>query len=114
MGPGTYTSMTQVAADALGLPLNRVRFALGDSRFPEAPSHSGSRTMASVGSAVFTTANMLRDRFVRTAVVDPGSPLNGLRPEEVAVADGRMFHTGEPAPRRELPGPAAPARLGKP
>ena len=35
MGPGTYTSMTQVAADALGLPLNRVRFALGDSRFPE-------------------------------------------------------------------------------
>ena len=25
MGPGTYTSMTQVAADALGLPLGRVR-----------------------------------------------------------------------------------------
>jgi xanthine dehydrogenase YagR molybdenum-binding subunit len=96
MGPGTYTSMTQVAADALGLPLNRVRFALGDSRFPVAPSHSGSRTMASVGSAVFTTANMLRDRFVRTAVVDPGSPLNGLRPEDVSVVDGRMFRTGEP------------------
>jgi xanthine dehydrogenase YagR molybdenum-binding subunit len=53
--------------------------------------------MASVGSAVFTTANMLRDRFVRTAVVDPGSPLNGLRPEEVSVGDGRMFHSGEPA-----------------
>lgn len=97
MGPGTYTSMTQVAADALGLSMNRVRFALGDSRFPPAPSHSGSRTMASVGSAVFTTANMLRDRFVRTAVVDPGSPLNGLRPEDVSVADGRMFRTGEPA-----------------
>jgi len=95
MGPGTYTSMTQVAADALGLSLPRVRFALGDSRFPVAPSHSGSRTMASVGSAVFTTANMLRDRFVRTAVVDPGSPLNGLRPEEVSVTDGRMVHTGE-------------------
>ncbi len=41
MGPGTYTSMTQVAADALGIPLSRVRFALGDSRFPAAPSHSG-------------------------------------------------------------------------
>jgi xanthine dehydrogenase YagR molybdenum-binding subunit len=97
MGPGTYTSMTQVAADALGLPLHRVRFALGDSRFPAAPSHSGSRTMASVGSAVFTTTNMLRDRFVRIAVVDPGSPLNGLRPEDVSVGDGRMFRTGEPA-----------------
>jgi xanthine dehydrogenase YagR molybdenum-binding subunit len=91
MGPGTYTSMTQVAADALGMPLSRVRFALGDSRFPPAPGHWGSQTMASVGSAVFTAANMLRDRFIRTAVIDPESPLNGLRPEDVAVTDSRMF-----------------------
>ncbi len=96
MGPGTYTSMTQVAADALGMPLGRVRFALGDSKFPPAPSHSGSQTMASVGSAVDAAANLLRDRFIRTAVTDPGSPLNGLRPENVAVADGRMFSTAEP------------------
>jgi xanthine dehydrogenase YagR molybdenum-binding subunit len=96
MGPGTYTSMTQVAADALGMPLSRVRFALGDSRFPPAPPHSSSRTMASVGSAVFTAANMLRDRFIRIAVTDPKSPLNGLGPEEVAVADGRMFATAGP------------------
>jgi xanthine dehydrogenase YagR molybdenum-binding subunit len=95
MGPGTYTSMTQVAADALGLPMARVRFALGDSNFPSAPSHSGSRTMASVGSAVFTVANMLRDRFIRTAIVDPASPLNGARPEQVTVADGRMFRTDD-------------------
>jgi xanthine dehydrogenase YagR molybdenum-binding subunit len=97
MGPGTYTSMTQVAADALGLPMSRVRFALGDSRFPEAPGHWGSQTMASVGSAVLTVSNMLRDRFIRTAVVDPGSPLNGRRLEDVAIADGRMFLTAEPA-----------------
>ncbi len=96
MGPGTYTSMTQIAADALGLPIGRVRFALGDSRFPDAPSHSGSRTMASVGSAVHTTANMLRDRFIRTSVVDPGSPLRDLRPEDVGVADGRMFDRADP------------------
>ena len=90
MGPGTYTSMSQVAADALGLSIHRVRFALGDSDYPVAPSHSGSRTMASVGSAVFTVANTLRDKLVRTAVVDPGSPLNGVRPEDVTVSDGRM------------------------
>jgi xanthine dehydrogenase YagR molybdenum-binding subunit len=97
MGPGTYTSMTQVAADALGIPMQRVRFALGDSRFPKAPAHSGSRTMASVGSGVFAASNMLRDRFIRTAVVDPGSPLNGARPEGVSVSDGRMFRTEDPA-----------------
>lgn len=94
MGPGTYTSMTQVAADALALPLSRVRFLLGDSNFPPAPPHTASRTMASVGSAVFGVANMLRDKFVRTAVTDPGSPLSGLRPEDVAVVDGRMFAVG--------------------
>ncbi len=97
MGPGTYTSMTQVAADALGLPIARIRFTLGDSRLPEAPVHGGSRTMASVGSAVAHVGTMLRDRFIRTAVVDPGSPLGGLRPSDVAVAGGRMFHTGEPS-----------------
>nr|WP_079925837.1 xanthine dehydrogenase family protein molybdopterin-binding subunit [Mycobacterium sp. AT1] len=97
MGPGTYTSMSQVAADALGLPVARIRFALGDSAYPPAPSHSGSRTMASVGSAVFTVANTLRDKIVRLAVVDPGSPLNGMQPADVAVSDGRMFVVREPS-----------------
>ena len=96
MGPGTYTSMTQVAADALGLPMARIRFALGDSNYPNAPSHSGSRTMASVGSAVFVAGNMLRDRAVRLAVTDPGSPLNGVAPQDVAVVDGRMSVIADP------------------
>jgi xanthine dehydrogenase YagR molybdenum-binding subunit len=97
MGPGTYTSMSQVIADGLGLPFPRVRFALGDSRFPTAPSHSGSRTMVSVGSAVSLASNTLRDNFVRTAVVDPGSPLHGSAPRDVAVVDGRMHLTRDPA-----------------
>src|SRR5207248_7862340 len=52
MGPGTWTSMTQVAAETLGLPIERVKFTLGDTRLPRAPVHGGSLTMASVGSAV--------------------------------------------------------------
>jgi xanthine dehydrogenase YagR molybdenum-binding subunit len=96
MGPGTYTSMAQVAADALGLPLPKVRFSLGDSRFPKAPSHSGSRTMASVGSAVLTVANSLRDNLVRMAVVDPASPLIGAAPQNVTVSDGRMYRGDDP------------------
>ncbi len=52
MGPGTYTSMTQVAAEMLDLPMERVTFELGDSTLPMAPVHGGSMTMASVGSAV--------------------------------------------------------------
>src|SRR3546814_11741621 len=50
MGPGTYTSMTQVAADTLGMAPERVRFELGDTAMPYAPVHGGSITMASVGT----------------------------------------------------------------
>jgi xanthine dehydrogenase YagR molybdenum-binding subunit len=61
MGPGTWTSMTQVAAETLGLPIERVRFTLGDTRLPNAPVHGGSMTMASVGSAVQAACRKARD-----------------------------------------------------
>ena len=61
MGPGTWTSMTQVAAETLGLPLERVKFTLGDSTFPNAPPHGGSQTMASVGSAVQAACRRVRE-----------------------------------------------------
>lgn len=63
MGPGTYTSMTQIAADALGLPIDRVRFELGDTRLPTAPVHGGSITLASVGNAVHATCTELRQKI---------------------------------------------------
>ncbi len=62
MGPGTYTAMTQVAADALALPIAAVHFELGDSLLPSAPAHGGSMTMASVGSAVHAACQELRTK----------------------------------------------------
>jgi xanthine dehydrogenase YagR molybdenum-binding subunit len=61
MGPGTWTSMTQVAAEALGLPIERVKFTLGDTRLPRASVHGGSMTMASVGSAVQAACRKARE-----------------------------------------------------
>ena len=61
MGPGTWTSMTQVAAETLGLPIEKVRFTLGDTRLPKAPVHGGSMTMASVGSAVQAACRKARE-----------------------------------------------------
>ena len=56
IGTGTYTVMTQVAADALGLPVEKVRFELGDTTMPNSPVSGGSQTAASVGSAVHLAA----------------------------------------------------------
>jgi xanthine dehydrogenase YagR molybdenum-binding subunit len=63
MGPGTYTAMTQVAADTLELPLDRVRFELGDTDMPKAPVHGGSMTMASVGCAVRAACEAVRGKL---------------------------------------------------
>jgi xanthine dehydrogenase YagR molybdenum-binding subunit len=68
-GTGTYTSMTQVAADSLGLAVNNVEFRLGDSAMPPAPAQGASQTMLSVGSAVQDTCDKLRQQAVKLAVI---------------------------------------------
>ncbi|HEY1250770.1 MAG TPA: xanthine dehydrogenase family protein molybdopterin-binding subunit [Thermoanaerobaculia bacterium] len=60
LGTGAYTVLTQAAADALGIPVEKVRFELGDSSFPEAPVSGGSNTTASVSEAIVQTAAALR------------------------------------------------------
>ena len=52
IGPGTYTTMAIIAAKNLGVPVEKVKFVLGDSNLPQAPSQGGSITTASVGTAV--------------------------------------------------------------
>jgi xanthine dehydrogenase YagR molybdenum-binding subunit len=70
IGPGTYTAMTQIAADALGLPAAKVHFELGDSNLPPAPIEGGSMTLASVGSAVHEAALAARDEVRKLAGTD--------------------------------------------
>jgi xanthine dehydrogenase YagR molybdenum-binding subunit len=65
MGPGTYTAMTQLAAETLGLPLERVHFELGDTDMPKAPVHGGSTTLVSVGNAVVAACNSLRRKLLQ-------------------------------------------------
>jgi xanthine dehydrogenase YagR molybdenum-binding subunit len=71
IGTGTYTVMTQLAAEALGLPVERVRFELGDTTQPHAPIEAGSGTVSSVGSAVTTVATKLRDAVRTAASAEP-------------------------------------------
>jgi xanthine dehydrogenase YagR molybdenum-binding subunit len=97
MGPGTYTSMTQVAADALGLPPAKVRFELGDSDMPQAPVHGGSMTMASVGPAVHEACVAARRKVLALARGDGNSPLHGAADDAVGFGDGRIFRRGDPS-----------------
>ncbi|MFF5984695.1 xanthine dehydrogenase family protein molybdopterin-binding subunit [Streptomyces olindensis] len=97
MGPGTYTSQTQVAADALGLTMRTVTFRLGDSRYPPTPPHGGSMTMTVVGSAVLDGCNKVRGQAIKLAVEDERSPLYGVEAEDVVVRNGRLHVRDNPA-----------------
>ena len=94
LGTGTYTVMAQVAADALGLPVARVRFELGDTSLPEAPISAGSMTMESVGSAIDDACAKARRQLVALAIADPGSPLHGAGADDVVSEDGWLRERG--------------------
>jgi xanthine dehydrogenase YagR molybdenum-binding subunit len=89
MGPGTYTSLSQVAADALGLPVEAIAVEIGRSSLPNTPPHGGSMTMASVGSAVLSACRNLREKL--TQAVGDGELIEQLRRSGVAQieADGQ-------------------------
>lgn len=94
MGPGTYTSVTQVAADALGLMPGQVRFSLGRSDFPPTPPHGGSQTMASVGTAVRAACLAVRALAAERAIADPRSDLFGASIDDCVFERGRIALKG--------------------
>ena len=88
IGTGTYTILTQIAADSLGLPMEDVTARIGDSSLPEAPVEGGSWTAASAGSAVFLACEKLRETLFRHARGMDGSPLANASIEHVRFRDG--------------------------
>jgi xanthine dehydrogenase YagR molybdenum-binding subunit len=90
IGTGTYTIMTQVAADMLGLPLESVSIKLGDSTLPQSPVEGGSWIAASVSNGIATTALAVREELLRLAKQMPNSPLAEATPDEVALVDSKL------------------------
>ncbi len=52
IGTGTYTAMTQITAQELGVPIENVTFKLGDTKLSQAPIEGGSWTISSIGPAI--------------------------------------------------------------
>jgi xanthine dehydrogenase YagR molybdenum-binding subunit len=90
IGTGTYTIMTQIAAETLGLPIENVTFELGDSSLPQAPAEGGSLTAATVGAAVKAVCDKVRERLVDLTQKVEKSALAGARVEDVVFSDGRI------------------------
>ena len=96
IGTGTYTILTQIAAEMLGLAPEQVRVELGDTSFPQASGSGGSYGAASSGSALFDACNNLRAKLARLAGMDPDSARFG---------DGRIEAAGQSRQLVDLVGP---------
>ena len=82
MGPGTTTSMTKIAAEAMQMPIAKIKFKLGDSDLPPGPSQGGSGTTSTVGSAVDlackTVQQKLKELAIQFAPVFAGATADAL------------------------------------
>lgn len=90
IGPGTYTMMTQLAAEMLGVPIENVTARLGDSGLPHAPVEGGSFTTSSVGCAIASACGALQKELLRLAQKAPRSPFAGAKLADVTFADDKI------------------------
>jgi xanthine dehydrogenase YagR molybdenum-binding subunit len=86
IGTGTYTILTQVAAEALGLPLDRVRVELGHSEFPTSSGSGGSAGAGNSSTAVHRACDALREQLRSAGGRIPPEGLEG-EGEIVGMAD---------------------------
>jgi xanthine dehydrogenase YagR molybdenum-binding subunit len=100
LGTGTWTVMAQVAADALGFPIDKVRFELGDSLYPEAPVSGGSQSAASVSPAVQAACIEARQQLLMIATKDRASPLVNVDVNDMTIENG-WFRSISDASKRE-------------
>ncbi|MGY2734693.1 xanthine dehydrogenase family protein molybdopterin-binding subunit [Sphingomonas sp. UYP23] len=98
MGMGTATVQTQVIAERLGLPIDNVTFAYGDSAFPGLVLAAGSQQTASMAATVLAVQTALVTALLK--LVDSTSPLAGLAADQVSVQDAGLMKLDEPT-RRE-------------
>jgi xanthine dehydrogenase YagR molybdenum-binding subunit len=91
IGVGVATVQAQVAADALGVPVEAVRVEIGDSALPVGPMAGGSGQTATAAASVLRACEELRRSAFALARRAPGSPLRGRRIDELVARDGGLF-----------------------
>lgn len=97
IGTGTYTILTQIAADALGLRIEDVTAKVGDSTLPKSPVEGGSWAAASAGSAVRAACHAVREQLFAHARGMDDSPLANASLEQVTFAQGRIALSIDPS-----------------
>ncbi len=95
IGQGAYTVMAMVAAEELGLPVDRINPILGDTRSGRCGTTGGSGLTAALAPAIQDAAARIRGQLLALAASAPnGFPGADQRPDEFSFVDGRISHRG--------------------
>ena len=90
IGTGTRTGLAQIAAEELGLPIERITLLLGDTATgPYAPVSSGSATQATIGPAIQSAAIEVRRQLLEVAAT-----ILEVSADDLAVRDGEIWIEG--------------------
>jgi xanthine dehydrogenase YagR molybdenum-binding subunit len=103
IGTGSYTILTQIAAEAMGLPVDQVTLQIGDTEFPPAPGSGGSWGAGSSGSGVYYACMALRERMAEAAGLND--------PAGLQIHDGQVTVDGAAQPMRAFLAAHAPEGL---
>jgi xanthine dehydrogenase YagR molybdenum-binding subunit len=79
IGTGTWTTLAQIAADALGVEFADIDLRIGDTALPPASVAGGSSGMNSWGSTIVDTARAFRDKYGPDP--DAGDEAGGTMPD---------------------------------
>ena len=90
IGQGMITSLTQIGAEAMGLPVGDVTLEYGDTDLPYGGMSTASTTTLTNGAAIHEAAAAVKAAVLKRAVKDQGSPLYGLSRHDLDVVDGRI------------------------
>ena len=91
MGQGAWTALAQIAADSLGLDIDRVEFRSGHSDLPNGGMAGGSAQTATVGAAMHNAGADAIAKLAELAMTDERSPLFGAGNAGVIARDGKLF-----------------------
>ncbi|MET7355818.1 xanthine dehydrogenase family protein molybdopterin-binding subunit [Streptomyces mirabilis] len=112
IGTGTYTILTQVAADGLGLPLERVRIELGRSDLPCSWGSGGSWGATNSCTSVHRACAALREKLLDAACGDARSPLHGLDRADAVFSEGSVGIGGASEALGEIVARSCPEGVG--
>jgi xanthine dehydrogenase YagR molybdenum-binding subunit len=92
LGTGTRTIITQVAAETLGLPMERVTLKIGSNKFPASGGSGGSTTVGGVSASTRkSTVNALDKLFEAVA------PVLNVPADQLVAVDQRIQVKGNPS-----------------